>query len=228
MKTIGLSIGGSILSTEKGFDAELGSKLAALIREKKDTRFIVVIGGGNIARSCIASLKSRVKNMHALDEVGTLCTRINALMFRWLFNDTDGVNPTIPTTLDEVKRAFAVSRVVVLGGMIEGITTDTDTVLACEAVGATEMINISRVSYVYDKDPKLKGAKKLERMSYDQMIELANSSDSRAPGTNFVFDIVAAKLVKRSGIKVYFSDANIENLRNIIEKKKSYGTIVQG
>jgi len=116
-----------------------------------------------------------------------------------------------------------------MGGTIPGITTDTDSVLLAEAIGADRLINISNVDGVYDSDPaKNPQAKMFKSMTHAQLMELANSSDTRAPGTHFVFDMVACKLIARSGIELHFvGGKNIEDLPKAMEGKTHRGTVIK-
>src|SRR5262249_11924237 len=113
-------------------------------------------------------------------------------------------------------------KVVVMGGTIPGITTDTDSVLLAEAIGARRLVNVSNVDAIYDSDPrKNAGAKKFTKMGYDDLIRLATESDKRLAGVNFVFDMVACKLIARSKIETHFvSFRKMDDLGNAIEGKK--------
>jgi len=115
-----------------------------------------------------------------------------------------------------------------MGGTIPGITTDTDSVLLAEAIKAKRLVNVSNVSGIYDSDPKTnKNAKKFERLTYDQLISLAMESDKRTAGTNFVFDLLACKLIARSSIEGHFvSWKDMDDVKAAIDGKKHGGTVV--
>ena len=227
MKTIVVSLGGSVLSTEKGFNIGFAKKFAELLKSYRNTRFIVATGGGYVNASYVNSLRDSV-DVFSLDEMGMAITKINALALKIVLEHSmDDVHPVVPDSLGEVRRAHASHRIVVMGGLLEGVTTDADAVIACEAAGSRTLINISKIAFVYDRDPKEKGARKLERLTHDEMIDLAHKYDQRAPRTHFVFDLVASKLAKRSNITVYVTDADIANIKAIIDGKKSEGTVVR-
>jgi uridylate kinase len=225
MQTIGISIGGSILSTKEGYNIEFAQRFARLLSSYKDYKFVIVTGGGYLARDYIRLTKTLVDDAYLLDEIGTTVTKLNAMMLKNVFKKGE-VYPSIPTTLDEVKAAHSISKIVVLGGLMEGITTDTDTVLACEAVGAASMLNVSKEAFVYDRDPKEPGAKKLLNLTYEQMLSIASKYDTRGPGTNFIFDVIATGLARRSGMKVIFTDSDTEHIKQAIEGKKHYGSLM--
>ncbi len=120
------------------------------------------------------------------------------------------------------------NKAVVMGGTIPGITTDTDSVLLAEAVGAGRLVNVSNVDAIYDSDPrKNPNAKRYVKMGYEELIALASQSDKRMAGTNFVFDLLACKLIARSKIETHFvSYKKMDDLEAAIEGKKHGGTVV--
>ncbi len=66
------------------------------------------------------------------------------------------------------------------------------------------------------------------KMSYDELIALAASSDKRKAGTNFVFDLLACKLISRSNIETHFvSGKSLKDVEAAIEGKKHSGTVVK-
>ena len=85
-----------------------------------------------------------------------------------------------------------------------GITTDSVAELACEALGSKLLINISKTSYLYDLNPSYTGAHKIVTASFEQLLGRAFSDDKREPGTNFMFDVFASILARRSGIEIKF------------------------
>ena len=80
----------------------------------------------------------------------------------------------------------------------------------------------------FDSDPrKNPGATRIKKMSYEGLISLASQSDKRMAGTNFVFDMLACKLIARSKIETHFvSYKNLSDIESAIEGKKHDGTIV--
>lgn len=226
MKTVALSVGGSALSKEDGWNTEFAEGLVKLLDNYKDTRFLIGVGGGFINKQIVVGLKPYKKKQFVLDEIGTVVTKLNATILKSFFN-SDDVYPLIPSTLNEVRNAIAVSRIVVFGGLIEGVTTDTDTAIALEAAGGDFLINVSNTPYVYDKDPKEPGAKKLEKLTHEQMVELARKYDKREARTNFIFDMVASALAMRDSIRVAFADANVANIRLALDRKKHPGSLIE-
>lgn len=227
MKTFCISLGGSIVSGEDGVNVEYIKKLGEMLsKHRKDKRFVIVVGGGYVNKVYIDAAKKVIKNNSVLDEIGIAFTRINALFLKDMLSEYLKVYSNIITSIDELKMVMGNNEVSVLGGLLPGITTDSTCVLACEAVGSKELINVSRVPYIYDRPPSEEGAEVLEELSHDKMIELAYKYDSRGARENFIFDLVASKLAKRSNIKVSFVNDNIDELEKVILGERHKGSII--
>ncbi len=227
MEKICISMGGSIFSRDSGFNMEYITALAKLIKKYKDYKFVIVVGGGYASRLYIEHARKVVSNNLILDEIGIAFTKINTLLFKNFLKDYVDVYSREIKDIDELKEALIENRVVVLGGLMPGITTDSIAVLACEATNCKRLINVSRESYVYTKNPKEKGAKRLDRLTHDQLIEIAFRSDARTAGSNFIFDLVASKLAKRSEINLYFVDDDVKNMERVLLGKPHGGSTVK-
>ncbi|MGB9635355.1 MAG: UMP kinase, partial [Candidatus Micrarchaeia archaeon] len=136
---------------------------------------------------------------------------------------------TLPKTFDEAAQALETNDFVVMGGTMPGITTDTDAVLLAERVGSKRIVNISNVDAIYTGDPrKDSNAKKIDRMHVDELVSMASVADRRKAGENFIFDILACKLLARSGIEAHFvSGRNLMDVENAIIGRKHGGTVVK-
>ncbi len=207
-------------------DVDFLRKIAKIIKESRN-KFGIVTGGGKVARDYANAARKLGANEFEADAVAILATKKNAhLMVHALRGMSYG------SVLDDFELARAEAKghkVVVMGGTIPGITTDTDSVLLAEAVEAKRLVNISNVEAIYDKDPKTNpNAKRYSRMTYEQLSDLAARSDKRKAGTHFIFDMLACKLIARSGIETHFvSGKRLSDVRNAIEGKKHGGTVVK-
>ncbi|MCX8206083.1 MAG: UMP kinase, partial [Candidatus Micrarchaeota archaeon] len=134
----------------------------------------------------------------------------------------------LPKTFDEAAQALESNDIVVMGGTLPGITTDTDAVLLGERVGSKRLVNVSNVDAIYTADPrKDRSARKIARMTHTELAMMAAQSDTRKAGENFVFDMLACKLLSRAGMEAHFvSGADLKGLENAIEGKKHGGTVV--
>ncbi|MDE1845778.1 MAG: UMP kinase [Candidatus Micrarchaeota archaeon] len=215
-KIICVSLGGSGVTNSSGIDKKSVKKFIKVLERNKKYRFVVVVGGGKPARMYIDSLRHSGLSNQFLDSVGILVTRLNAFAVKEFAPKSLKVYPKIVETLKEAKVARKKSRVVFMGGLHPGITTDGVTALVCEAVGSKLLINLSSEAYVYDRNPTLPGAKRFEKLSYDQLLALARKYGRPQPGLNFIFDITASKIVKKSKIEVRFAGYSPESFAKAI------------
>lgn len=225
-KIICVSLGGSGVTDSSGIDQKRVKKFINVLQKNKKYRFIIVVGGGKPARMYINSLRHKGISNQFLDSVGILVTRLNAFAVKEFAPMSLNVYPKVAETIKEAKMAIRKSRVVFMGGLHPGITTDGVTALVCNAVKSKLLINLSSEPYVYDKDPKLAGAKKFKTLSYDQLLALSRKYGQPQPGLNFIFDITASKIVKRSKIEVRFAGYSSRSFADAI-KGKHMGTTVK-
>lgn len=222
-----LSIGGSLINPgepDMGFIKEIASLL-----KKMPYRFGVVCGGGKIARDYAKAVRGLDGNEFEADEAAVISTKQNAkLMISALGKQA------YPTVISDFEQAGEVAvnekvKFVVMGGTIPGITTDTDAVLLAEKIGAKRIVNLSNVDGIYDSNPKENPkAKKFDSLSFEELIALANKGDQRKAGTNFVFDLMACKLVARSRIEAHFVDGRkLDDVEKAINGERHSGTVVK-
>ena len=222
-----LSLGGSLVNTENGTDKEYISKIKEIV-VRSESKFGIVVGGGFSARKKANKLRAKGKSEFACDEAAIKITWKNAQAVADAFGDL-----AYPKALKDFKKARKAAenkKVVVMGGTIPGITTDSDSVLLAEALKATRLVNISNTDAIYDSNPKDNpNAKKFNNLNYEQLIDLAMKNDKRTAGTNFIFDILACKLIARSKIETNFvSGKNLHDVENAIHGKQHNGTVVKG
>lgn len=220
-----ISLGGSLINGTGSIDRAFLKEFREIVL-KSGEEIGIVAGGGKVAREYASAAREFCGNNYVADEVAVAGTRLNAALVASLLRGA--AHPKVFTDFTKAAAAIGKYKIVVMGGTIPGITTDTDSVLLAEAVGAKRIVNLSNVEGVYDSDPKANpNAKKLGRITHAQLLEMAQRADQRMPGTNFVFDVIACKLAKRSGIELHFVDGkNIKELGNAIKGKKHSGTVV--
>ncbi len=224
MKGVVISLGGSIISTDK-LNLELMKEFSDTINNINSyDKFGIVVGGGKLARSYISDLKKYNVNDNVLDEIGINATRINALALTTFFDDA---NSKIPTTINDATEMVHNYRYVIMGGTEPGHTTDTVSTLLAERIGTRILINATSVDGVYSDDPKKnKNAKKFDELSYNDAIELS-IQNSKGAGTNTFMDITALTIAKRSKIKIFVVNGlNMNEYKNILYNCKCDGTII--
>ncbi len=228
MYTVAISLGGSILSTERGFNVKYARAFSEVVKRHSDKKFVVSVGGGHLAKETISLVSDTVGNKLYMDEIGIAATRFSALVLKNVMKSYGiDANDVIPTNLDDFKELHVLHRVTVFGGFVEGVTTDTDAMLAAEASYSDALINIGTMPYIYDRNPSEPGAKKLPKLNYQELLSLAREADKRSPGTRFIFDYVATLLALRSKTKLIFVDDKIEDLEAALNGQTHNGSVVQ-
>lgn len=223
MKTIIISLGGSIIVPDK-VNVELLSKFKNLINTY-DHRFVLVTGGGSIAREYQDALKKLgVEDDEALDWMGISATHLNGFLVKALFGDL--ANEEVIS--DPTKDVTSDAKIIIAGGYKPGWSTDYDAVLLAKNLGANTVINLSNIDQVYNKDPKeFRDAKPLKNIDWDEIISIVG--DKWSPGLNMPFDPIAAKEAKDNNIKVIIANGNnIDNLKKILDEDEDFvGTTIQ-
>lgn len=224
-KTIVISLGGSIIVPGE-IQVEFLKKFKEFILKflQKDYRFIIVAGGGAIARNYqkaaaqITSLTNEDK-----DWLGIHATRLNAHLLRTIFK-----NEAYPTVLDNPHKEIDGKnfKVFVASGWRPGWSTDYDAVLLAKRFKASKIINASNIDYIYDKDPnKFKDAQLLKQIVWSDYLKIAGTKWT--PGMNVPFDPIASKIAKNSKMTVIFTKGtDLQNLENILTNKQFKGTII--
>lgn len=222
---IAISIGGSILvpdNDDMSFIKQLASTLLELVPNYK---FLVVCGGGKIARYYITIGRSLGADESSLDELGIEVTRLNARLLITALGDKAYYKPA--ESLDEARLAFNSNSIVVMGGTHPGHTTDAVAAMGAERIKANRLINATSVDGVYTEDPKVNPqAKRIDKMSYKELLDKVLYSRVEA-GSNFIFDPLGAKLIGRSKIPTaVVNGRDIQQLSNAIRGQPFTGTLV--
>jgi uridylate kinase len=193
-------IGGSVVASP--VNIELMSKYADLIRTVKSqgNEVAVVIGGGALAREFIRIAKDLGLDMQTQDEVAISVSRLFAQLFLKRLGEAGCSKVAI--TLDDAAKCLREGKIVVMGGLKPGITTDAVAALVAERVKADLLVKGTDQEGVYNKDPRKFGdAVKLDRLSFDDLSKVLEFSEHKA-GMHQVIDPEAVKVLKRKGVKL--------------------------
>ena len=125
------------------------------------------------------------------------------------------------------KSLLSRNKIVVMGGITPGQTTDAVAAVLAERVGASVFINVTSVDGIYSADPKKdKKAKRFATLTPKESLAIVGGTALTA-GSNTVLDIVAARIVERSHIPLLVLDGrDPENLSRAIRTGEYSGTIV--
>lgn len=192
-------IGGSVVASP--INAELMGKYADVIKavRQQGHEVAVVLGGGSLAREFIGIAKKLGLDMEAQDEVAISCSRLFAQLFLKKLGDM--ACGKVAVTLDDAAQCLSEGKVVVMGGLKPGITTDTVATLLAERIGADLLLKGTDQNGVYDKDPrKHPDAVKLDRLSFEELAGVFEQNEHKA-GIHQVIDPEAIKVLKRNKVK---------------------------
>ncbi|TFG14354.1 UMP kinase [Candidatus Thorarchaeota archaeon] len=189
----------------------------------KEHKLVVIVGGGKPARTFIAAARELGASESDCDWLGIELARHNAELLRTALGKK--AYPRIAESLDELALADCQNRIILMGGLTPGQSTNAVAALAAETVGADMMLNATDVDGVYNKDPDESDAKKLDSVHIDELKKILSGGAVRA-GEYRLFDPVALKVVERSKIKtIFFDGRNPKNLEAILAGKE-IGTVV--
>ncbi len=225
-----MSIGGSLVVPNGGIDTKFLIELNKFIREQlaknPNRQFFLVIGGGSTAGHYIDAGKEVIGGeltRDDLDWLGIHTTKLNAHLVRTIFRDI--AHPYIIKHYEIIRKVT--EPVVVAAGWKPGWSTDYDAVMLCEDYDVREVVNLSNVAQVYDKDPKEhKDAKPMDKVSWADFRKMVG--DVWVPRMNTPFDPVAAKKAEELGVKVaVLGGADFDNIRKYFNHEKFVGTVIE-
>jgi uridylate kinase len=221
-----LSVGGSLIIPEK-IDIPFLHKLKATLSKHKSKKFVLVAGGGVIARKYITALKTENKPQRQLAEAGIRATRMNAHFLMQLFGK-QAANDTLPTNMKQVLSALRKNQIVICGALrfTEKATSDT-TAAKLAALLKSDFINMTNVKGLFTDNPKTNPkAKFIPSVTWKDFDKLANKTKHQ-PGQHFVLDQSAATLIKRNKTTTYIINQSLTNLSNLLKGKSFIGTTIK-
>ncbi len=225
-----MSIGGLLIAPQGGIDTKFLGDLSKFIRdqlaENNKRQFFLVTGGGSTARDYIQSGREVVGHelsSEDLDWLGIHASRLNAHLVKTIFKDI--AHQYIIKHYEIIRKVS--EPVVIAAGWKPGWSTDYDSILLCEDYHVGEVVNLSNISQVYDKDPKkFKDAKPIDRITWKDFRKLVG--DDWIPGMNAPFDPVASKKAEELGIKVVLlSGHDFTNIGKYFKNEPFLGTVIE-
>ena len=193
-------IGGSVVASP--VNTELMSKYAELLRTLKEQghEVAVVVGGGSLAREFIAIAKKLGLGEQAQDEIAISVSRLFAQLFLEKLGEMSGRK--VALTLNDAAKILSEGKIVLMGGLKPGITTDAVAALVAERVKADLLVKGTDQDGVYNKDPrKHADAVKLDHLSFDDLSNVF-SEDKHKAGMHQIVDPEAVKVLKRRHMKL--------------------------
>jgi uridylate kinase len=219
-----LRIGGSVVASP--VNTKLMREYANLVKKLRaqNHEILVVVGGGSLAREFICIAKELGLNMQAQDEIAISVSRLFAQLFLEKLGQFSCEKVAI--TLEDTTDCLREGKVVVMGGLKPGITTDAVAALVAEHVNADLVVKGTDQEGVYDKDPRSHAdAVKLDCLSYDDLAKVFSESKHKA-GIHQIIDPEAVKVLSRKPMKlIVVNGFRTENILEALEGR-SVGTTI--
>ncbi|MCX8158827.1 MAG: UMP kinase [Candidatus Pacearchaeota archaeon] len=226
-KVIVISLGGSLIVPEKINFNFLKKFRKELRKNYKKYKFVVVCGGGSIARKYISILKHDNKSTKEESLAGIRATRMNALLLMQLFGKE--ANDTLPLDMKQVKSNLAKNKVVFCGALrfTKNATSDTTAAKLAHFLKC-DFINITNVKGLYTDNPFENPKAKF--IPYETWKEFEKRALRRKyhAGQHFVLDQDASTIIRKYKIKTYIIGQDTRNITKILQGKKFVGTLIYG
>jgi uridylate kinase len=224
-KNFVISLGGSVICP-KEIDTKLLKKFYLFIKKeaKKGSKFIIVAGGGSVARNYQkAAFEIHKASSEDRDWLGIQSTKLNALLLKSIFKKE--VHPVLFDERFKIK-SFGKHSIIIGCGWKPGWSTDFVTTQIAVDFRIKPVILLGKPDYVYTSNPdKNKNAKPIEKMTWKDYFRLIPKKWS--PGLHAPVDPIAAKLAKKKKLPVIVaSGRDFKNLKNILSGKRFKGTFI--
>ncbi|MCL2863594.1 MAG: UMP kinase [Methanimicrococcus sp.] len=225
-----MSLGGSILAGE--LDARRFKTYADAMKQiSKKHKLLLVTGGGVYARKYIQTAKAAGADEVTCDFIGIDVTRLNAKILIAALGKA--AYPEVPHDYNEAAVAAESGKIVVMGGVLPGQTTDAVAAALSEYLKADLLLIPTSVDGIYSADPNVdKNAVKYSTMTASELVQMSGRT-SLSAGSKSPVDPIACKLIERSGIRTIILDgSDPENLIKTIEgeeqepRKECNGTVI--
>lgn len=225
-KVMVISLGGSLIVPDN-INLNFLEKFKQVIKKHwKNYKFIIVCGGGSVARKYITALRDAGKSEFLQSMAGISITRVNARFLTYLFGRD--ANEGIPHDMIQVSNLLKKNNVVFCGALRYADRETSDSTAAKLArFFKCNFINLTVVDGLYTKNPlEYKDAKFIPKISWHDFYKRANQIKFK-PGQHFVLDQDASKIILENKIKTYILGKNLKNLDNLLSGKKFKGTIIE-
>ncbi len=194
-------------------------------KQKVYENVIFVVGGGRIGRFLLNQVKEEIHLENLKHKIGIKATHTNAVIFLSLF-DSENIKyfESITELCSKIKQEGI--KGAIIGGVMEGWSTDMVAANVANNLGIRDIHKISDVDYIYSADPnQQKNAEPFDSLTWEEYIKIFNSQIGykHKPGMSAPIDIECSLFCRENGLNFRISGGNL-NLE-IIELLNS-GTLV--
>src|SRR5215210_5778275 len=157
-KRVVIKLSGSIFSQDANY-ASIKKYAEMLSDISNRVQPIVITGGGKVARHYINLARNLGSDEANLDIIGIEVSRLNAKLLITALGEQ--AYSQVPKNLDEVTIAAESGKIVIVGGLHPGQSTNATSALIAEKVRASRFLNATDVDGIYDLDPNINRNAKL-------------------------------------------------------------------
>lgn len=224
-RVVVLSLGGSLIVPNEINLSFLRKFREVILKNTKNYKFVIVCGGGSVARKYINALAEEGKNYYIQSLAGISVTRLNARFMSYFF----GYDPKkgIPHDMKHVKNMLKKNDVVFCGALryAPNQTSDSAAVKLARFF-KTYFINLTNVKGLYDKNPfEYKDAKFISKISIDDFYKMIMKLEYK-PGMHAPVDTTAVKIIKKYKIKTYILGDDVQQLDSLLNGREFIGTTI--
>ena len=217
-------VGGSVVASPP--NSALISRYADLLKDlkKQGHEVVAIVGGGSLARDFIKIAGELGLDEAKRDWAAIHVSRLFAQLFVMCLG-RDGCG-TVPVSLDETVACLKRGKIVVMGGLKPGMTTDAVAAMVGEKMKADLLVKASNVDGVFTKDPKkYSDAKKIDELDFDDLSRLFEENKHKA-GIHQILDPEAVKILEKRRMRmVVVNGFKPENVLLAVKGEK-VGTII--
>jgi len=225
-KLIVLSLGGSLIIPDDVGTNYLKRLKKVLLKNKKKYKFIIICGGGSLARKYIKAIDSENIDDKFKALSGIAATRTNARFMNYFFE----IEPKrgIPMTKESIKKYLDELDIIFCGALKYRPNQTSDSTSAQVAKEfETIFINLTDVDGLYDKNPKEHDdAKLIKEISWKDFNKKVEKLKFK-PGQHFVLDQKASKIIMENKIPTYIIGKKVKELDNFLNNRKFKGTKIE-
>lgn len=218
-------VGGSVVASP--LNASLIGEYVSFLKELREEGHdvVAVVGGGSLAREFIEVAASQGLGEAKRDWAAIYVSRL----FAWLFvlclgNAGCG---TVPASLDKAAACLRNGKIVVMGGLRPGMTTDAVAALVGERVKADLFVKASNVDGIFTRDPKkYSDAEMLDSLGFDDLGRLFEANQHKA-GIHQILDPEAVKILRKIRLRtVVVNGFDMENVSAAVKGERR-GTVIE-
>lgn len=231
MKTLILKVGGSLLSPSREilFDVQYAKALIQKLKNIEDTKFIIITGGGSLARSYMKLIQDAEHVSHMdLDLIGIAVNNVHATMLRSIIGHE--ARPEILSG-EDIESSDSITfeeheKFIIAGGAVPGHSGDGVALKLAIRASAKEVLILKSLPGVYDADPKTNSsAKLLHDISWDEYFKIIGTREF-IPKAEFPIDPVTAQKAQELGMKFVVMSGKEFLTLNTEKEWESSGTII--